>query len=260
MSTDDELPDDGEAEWLLARSQGRAAAPPRDEAPRQYDALEDLLGDLAPIEPPADWKARVLARADAEDAAIATAPTPGGDAGPATADAAPSIAPGPIAPTPPRRRATFLARRPQVVALAGLAAAAAIAFVLVRRPGAPRPASLRVDATVASGEGTPRGSGAAAIGDRLTALGRLAGPGALRVYRDDRVLVVECPGAPPCRATRDGATTVHSATVTLDAPGTYRVVVFDGAGLPPSVGSFDRDVAALPAAVTYAEARPVAVR
>ena len=50
------------------------------------------------------------------------------------------------------------------------------------------------------------------------------------------------------------------AEVCHEAPGTYRVVVFDGTGVPASVGSFDRDVAALPAGVSYAEARPIAVR
>jgi hypothetical protein len=64
----------------------------------------------------------------------------------------------------------------------------------------------------------------------------------LRVYRDDRTVVLRCPGDARCRTGRDQL----AVELPLPAVGRYRVVRFASREpLPTPAGGFDADLAAL---------------
>jgi hypothetical protein len=134
-------------------------------------------------------------------------------------------------------------RRRWGVVSAGLAAvaAAAVVVLLVRRPGGPD-----VDSPLALNLAVERGGikvrGDLAVGDTIHATAR--GGGGFRavwIYREDRELVLACPGGHTCREEADGVV----ADLTLSSVGDYSVVVLSSAKpLPGPHGSLDADVAA----------------
>jgi hypothetical protein len=141
-----------------------------------------------------------------------------------------------------RRRSQVLpAVRPAWLLTAGLAAAALVALLIARPPRQEIAAAvLRVE--VEHGASTHRGA-EARPGDRLL-LGAETGGAAhaeLRVYRDDRELLLRCSTAPPC--VREGR--ALRAGLTLATPGSYQPALFVGSSPPPTpAGGFDGDAAA----------------
>ena len=80
---------------------------------------------------------------------------------------------------------------------------------------------------------------------------------ALWVYRDERELVVACPGGPSCR--RDGDTT--TADLTLLAVGSYAIVAVTATvPLPAPRGAYDADNAAARELGAAIESQPLKVR
>lgn len=175
----------------------------------RYERLAQQIAQTPDVEPPPDLLARVLAGVRA---------------------------------APPPRRAVW--RRPHAW-LAGGVAFAAAAVLLAWCTGAAPPAGDALAVQVIA-SGTHRGSGSAAVGDRLIARVS-AGSGAveLRVYRDDREVVLRCPGDAGCR--REGDALVGE--VVVSEPGRYRIVRLAAARLPPpSPAGFDGDLQAVRAA------------
>lgn len=180
-----------------------------------YARLESLLADLPPVTPPPGWKAAILCRIDADDDAERAA-----------------------------RRAR--PRRRWLVAAPAFAMVATVVLVYGLRQPSP-PSEPGVAYAVVDGDGAVRGSGTAALHDRLQITAQFIDRGALRVYRDDRTLVAECPRDPACTRRPSGKLTTHALTLRLDAPGDYRVVLLIGA-VPPATGIYDDDYAAALAA------------
>lgn len=218
---------DADAAWLLARARGEDAPPPHPDTAATYQRLEGLLAELPPVTPPPDWRAAILRRVDEDDARAAAASA--------------------------QRRARAR-RRAWFAAGPALAMIAVVVIFVGLRPPSGDVGGPPITYAITAGDGRPRGDGPVALGEHLTVTARLPAEGALRIYRDDRVLVAECPsrgpvatGAAVCTQRRAGKVTVHVATLRLDAPGRYRVVLLIGAA-PPSTGRYDDDVAAAPAA------------
>lgn len=148
---------------------------------------EQLAADLSALgsedEPPADWQAQTWNRIDA------------------------------------RQKRSSL--RPRVSWLAPLVAAAAVTFLILRTP-TPLKVPDRFEVFVESGSGVSR-SLDAKPGDRLV----LRGPthdavyAELRVYRDDRELILHCSTEPPCQ--REAG--VLAATIELPTVGRYQAVL-----------------------------------
>jgi hypothetical protein len=133
---------------------------------------------------------------------------------------------------PSRRRWWF--------AIPAMAVMAAIAIVLTiphARPEDP----FAIQVSVVSVGPTVRGSSAHA-GDRVHASATGGGRHrAIWVYRNDRELVLACPGGPSCGSTL-GATT---AELTLPSVGSYLFVAVTSASpIPAPSGSYDADRAA----------------
>lgn len=145
---------------------------------------------------------------------------------------------------PPSRR-----RRAFAIAGVALAAAAVLVFWLGHAPPPPPP---RFDVAVVDGGG-PAIRGDARLGDRLRVRARAGATIHVRVYRNDRELVLDCARA--CR--RDGDVLVGEAV--LDRVARYQVVWFDGA-VPPSTGALEPDVAAAAAVGARHELRELVVR
>jgi hypothetical protein len=140
--------------------------------------------------------------------------------------------------------------------LAGGLAAAAIAALLVRTP--------QHDAAALAGEVRPGASGRrgaeAHPGDVLVLRATTGGArhAELRVYRNDRDLVLRCPGDPPCLRDRR----LIGAELALDLAGRYQplLLVAEGA-LPDPGGELDLDAAAAAkAGATVTLGREVVVR
>jgi hypothetical protein len=140
---------------------------------------------------------------------------------------------------PPRRR--WLPRSGAGMITAGgvLVAAAAVLVLWLRRPEPPP----RFAIDVVAGNGTAI-RGDAKLGDRLRIRAR---EGAVRVYVNDRRLVLECPRM--CQ---------HQELV-LDAIARYQVLWIDGPA-PAPTGSIDGDIAAASAAGARHELRELEVR
>jgi len=131
-------------------------------------------------------------------------------------------------------------RRGWWFALPAMAVMAAIAIVLAIPPGRPdEPLSIQVSVTSV---GPPVRGSSAHAGDRVHASATGGGRyRAIWVYRNDRELVLACPGGPSCGSTL-GATT---AELTLPSVGTYVFVAVTSASpLPTPHGSYDVDQAA----------------
>jgi hypothetical protein len=190
----------------------------------RYDKLRVALAQRTDALPSEGWEARVLRGIDAGSGrAVAAA---------ATARATPA---------PPRRWA-----RGTIGAAAALAAAAVLLLWLWRRPETLAPATFALATEVLRGEAQVRGD-EPAVGDRLLVKCQAhARYVEIRVYRDDRVLVLRCPGAPGCTRDQGGA----RAELLVAAPGTYRAVLFAAdAPLPePRAEGLDADVGAAGAA------------
>jgi hypothetical protein len=136
-------------------------------------------------------------------------------------------------------------RRPRFgwLLLPAAAAAIVLAFVLLRRPEPP-PAQLALAVEVEAGPGAVRRGAEAHPGDRLRLRASTAGAShaELRVYRNDRALVLRCSTEPPCRRRGD----VLEAAFPLPAAGSYQpLLVTSGRPLPGTgAGGLDADVAA----------------
>jgi len=133
-------------------------------------------------------------------------------------------------------------RRPRwlwtFVPLGAAAALAAILFFAIPRPSAVP--SLTQE--IAAGDTAVR-STSAHPGDRLRLRAETGGaPHAeLRLYRNGRDLLLQCPGSPACR--REGTTL--QAELVLPAPGTYQSVFLSGTQpLPPPGAGLDADAGA----------------
>ncbi len=129
---------------------------------------------------------------------------------------------------------------------AALAAAAALFLFLLSSDSGPDSLSKRALAVAVlppdgSASADPIRSGDPAIGNRLQAtvgIGEFA-HGSLRIYRNDRELLVACPGAPECVIDAD----VVGATVTIDAIGVYQVVWLTSQNpIPPPSSSLGNDL------------------
>jgi hypothetical protein len=85
----------------------------------------------------------------------------------------------------------------------------------------------------------------ASVGDTYTATLEVPveGGGELRLYRDDREVVARCPGTPGCTSSERAALVRLSLRLPLLAPGSYRLVYFEGPELGEPSGDFDRDLA-----------------
>ena len=127
-----------------------------------------------------------------------------------------------------------------------LVAAAAVLVFWLRRPDpAPR---FDIDFVASSGEPV---RGDAKLGDRMRVRAREGKAIAVRVYANDRNLVLECPRA--CR-TSDGA---MIGEITLEIA-KYQVLWIDGT--VPVTGTVDGDIAAAKAAGAKHELRELEVR
>lgn len=135
--------------------------------------------------------------------------------------------------------------------VSAMVAAAAVLFLLLRSGGSERdPAAQRVLAlAVLPPDGQagddPVRNGQPAVGDRL----RITAPAddsadpahfALRVYRNERELLVQCPGDPAC--VRHGSSLV--VLLPIDALGVYTALWLDaGEPIAPSSSSLAQDLA-----------------
>lgn len=209
---------------------------------KEWEAMRKILDSVAAPElrsPPAGWQRKVWAHIDAREGAQA---------------------------------ARSGRRWSPLLSYAVAAAAAVVVLVAVRAfspertaqaPAANQPPvlALALETAVERGPGAPITRGDHKVGDVLVV--RLPQPPggnvALRIYRDDRLLVAECggPGAAACG--REGGALELRAPMT--AVGRYRASVTASPGeLPRAVGSFDSDgAAALQRGAAFSSSDPVEV-
>lgn len=123
------------------------------------------------------------------------------------------------------------------------AAAAVLIAVLLLRPVSPPPDRLALAVEVETGTGTVRRGDEAHPGDRLLLRASTgeAPHAELRVYRNERALVLRCSTEPPCRR-RQG---VLEAEILLPSIGTYQsLLLTSDRPLPETDAGLDPDVAA----------------
>lgn len=142
----------------------------------------------------------------------------------------------------PRRRTTVIA------AAGGLLAMAAGLVIWLRRPEAPP----RFSVEMIDGHGAAI-RGDAHLGDRLRIRARAEGMVTVRVYRNDRELLLECPRM----CAHEAGSFVGD--VALDAIARYQVVWISGAALP-APHTPDDDIAAASASNAHSELRELEVR
>lgn len=213
-----------EAEALLRIEQGLphddhfATCPDCLEARAAYDRLRSGIASLgAELEPPAHWQVKTWQRIE-------------------------------------ERRTLRRRWRPWLL-VGGLAAAVA-AFALLRTPSADlAAASLRVELEV---RGAARRGDDAHPGDRLRLRASTGGArhAELRVYRDDRELLLRCSGdEPPCSGSRKliGGSLIGGGVIEahfeLDTVGRYQPLLLVGSRPFPAPGaSLDGDIASAVAA------------
>lgn len=235
-----ETPDEA---WLLARERGEAATHPDAERARGYERLAQALAQPPAREPPADFEAKLFAALDRVDRARSEA--------------------APVAVVAPARAERPLLRRLRFAALYPLAAAAIglLAFRAARPANEPPTLVLDIIAGEPVRGEAPADSGFAARGDRLRLRAHFANVGELRVYRDERELVLRCPGEAACVEGPEGAGRSVRGEVTLRASGQYRALLITGASVPAPTGHFDADWRAAQASgATIATASPLTVR
>jgi hypothetical protein len=132
-----------------------------------------------------------------------------------------------------------------IAAPAALAAAAALVLWLGRDRGPSGPRPLEVALTVRR-DGPPVRATTAAVGD-VVGIEARGGRGhrAVWVYRDDRELVLRCPGGATCAIGAGGIT----AELRVERAGRYAVVLLAAdQPLPAPTGRLDDDLAAAAAA------------
>jgi hypothetical protein len=251
--------------WLLARERGEAATHPDAERARGYERLAQALAHPPSREPPADFEAKLFAALDRVDRARGEAAVMPERTGPVSGEAAALERDehAPVVVVAPARDERPLLGRLRFAALYPLAAAA-IALLAFRatRP-ADEPPTLVLD--IIAGEPmrgeAPSNAGLAARGDRLRLRAHFAKAGELRVYRDERELLLRCPGEAACVEGPEGAGRAVRGEVTLRASGQYRALLVTGASVPVPTGDFDADWRAAEASgATIATAPPLTVR
>jgi len=207
----DREPDDDVVDGLL---DGKPAASPEEKARRApYEQLIGQLGALPDIPPSEGWQVRFAQRHSDEVRAA-------------------------------RRR------RRLKLALIPLAAAALLLAWLLRRPEG-GPGDVR-DADVLAvrieRDGREVRGHVVAVGARAHIAFALPAPVIeVRVYRDERELILRCPGDAACGPSLAGPPRVEVG-FTLDRAGGYRVIGIGGPTMAPAPsGSLDADLAALTA-------------
>jgi hypothetical protein len=174
-----------ESMWLLARDSDPSAVPPSPATARDYQEIEDLLGNLPPRTADTGWHKEVLRR---------------------VADQVP-------APLPWWRRTSIR------WAITGAFVAGAAALLISRPPRPPQSPELEV-ATWRAGE--PRDLDGVSVGDRLVVTARpRAGIGDLRIYLPNGTLVARCPRGPACSIS-NGREVID---ITLEKPVQYQVIL-----------------------------------
>ena len=205
---DDDGRDDDVIDGLL---DGRPAGSPEAAARRApYEQLVGQLGALPDLPPSDGWQVRFAERHAAELRAA-------------------------------RRR------RRLKLALIPLAAAVLLLAWLLRRPdGGARRDGEALAVRIERGGREVRGR--AAVGDRVHITVALpAAALALRVYRDERELVLRCPGDGACGPAPAGGARLEVG-YTLERAARYQVIAIGGPGPAPAPsGSLDGDLAALTA-------------
>lgn len=219
---EDNVGDKRDVAWLEAKERGDSDLPALDpQRAAAYERLFELVGQLPDEAPPAEWNDEVLTsiRAGAAKPAVPAAVAP-------------------QRPAPPRRRL------PRSLALAGAfaVAAAVLLWLLLRKPPAPLPAANELTVAVLHQEGMRADpvEGEAALGDVLTARIISTAADEVRIYRDDRELVVRCPVAGDARCKLAGRH--HVVELPLDAPGSYRTVALRPAPTKPPSGDLQADL------------------
>lgn len=234
-----DAPDDpllDEAERLLA---ARIAALPDVPAPQGWQAA--VLAALPEDPPPSPKAARSVETSAGPNGTEATAaPSAPGRSGREGASGASTRAVSEQATPHPRRQV----RR---WAMGASAAAAAVAAALAVWRGGEERNQLELDQpklTIrpAGGTRTSPGSGRVALGDTLRVEVRAPADALLRLYRNEKEVVLECPSAASqCLIHARGL----AAELTLSAPGSYRAVALRPASqVPRSTGDLDDDLAA----------------
>jgi hypothetical protein len=218
--------------WLDAREAGGSALPPIDaDRAAAYDQLQALIAALPDLTAPEGWQNDVMAalpsdgRADAVPSPADRRHSPANREAPGEPAPLPGAASG-DAPAVPRRDLRSHRRRwnPAAAAVTAVAVAAAGLLLWSQRQPAPVRDALDSSVWIVSATGSRHGeaTGEASIGDVLRAdVAEVAGA-ELRIYRDDRELVLRCPGQAGC-GRASGRTT---AALHLTSPGAYRVVYF----------------------------------
>ncbi len=208
--------------WLEARERGDAVLPTLDpQRAAAYEKLFELVGQLPDEPPPPAWNDEVLTRIRAET----------------DQPAAPAKAP-PQRTAPPRRRSS----RSLTLAGALAVAAALLLWWIFHEPPSPAPAENELVVAVLHQEGMRSDpvEGEAALGDVLTAKIISTAADEVRIYRDDRELVVRCPVAGDARCKLAGRH--HVIELPLDAPGSYRTVALRPAPTKPPSGDLQADL------------------
>ncbi len=206
--------------WLLAREGGDTSAHPSVEPARAetYARLDALLQKLPEATPASGWQNRML------------------DALPLSPPTAPALNDG------RSRRVNSLKRIAWAGGLAAGLSGLVLGAFLVQRPPTNQPdAELMVE--VLRGTTVFRGS-TLHVGDVLRVGVAALQFTELRVYHADGALVARCPGGDGCSETLQGTQRLRSLTLTLSAPGVYRVVSMTGAVPAPTGNGFDDDLLA----------------
>lgn len=224
--------------WLEARERGDRVLPAIDpQRAAAYESLFALVGQLPDEPPPTTWNDEVLTRIRAEKAqrAADTAAT----AGTSDRDQARSA---PRRAAPPRRRIPPFSARTGALAGAFAVAAALLLWLILRKPPTPAPVENGLTIAVLHQEGMRSDpvEGEAALGDVLTARIISTAADEVRIYRDDRELVVRCPVAGDARCKLAGRH--HVIELPLDAPGSYRAVALRPAPTKPPSGDLQADL------------------
>jgi hypothetical protein len=211
--------------WLEARERGAAQLPPIDPARADaYRRVAALIAALPDDASPAGWQDEVMALLPPRDQ---------------------------LAPRRSRRAAW-------AAATAAIAAAAALVLWLQIKPPPPPPREPIASRIVPGGGVRGLGEISAALGDLLVFDAAATAGGELRIYRDDREVVVRCPGDAACGAGPDRI----AAVLRVTAPGQYRAVYLpppsSGGAVRAPTGTLDGDVAAC--GCTAPAAVPIVVR
>lgn len=203
-------------------------------------ALAKRFAALPLVRAPAGWQAGVLAQLPEDPP-----PRPGGET---TSEQAPSspAAPAAVANAGPSRAGRSKARARRWAASAAAAVAFSAGLVVWRQAGEQEraPDELGEPKLSLRPAGSTRAAtapGRAALGDTLRI--EVSGPAdsVLRIYRNEREVVLECPSASSqCLA----GTRELAAELTLSVPGSYRAVVQRPASrVSPPTGRLDGDLA-----------------